>query len=493
MKFAIIYIIIFAFYFSICWEFFKKEYIKYFLRTFILPAIILIAAGNLVWYVLNGPINTIDIKSTQYVSLLFFLPIFITNILFYFIIKRIKKKEIEEEIKNEELEQLWRKQHPSNIKKRSNTKCWLFIGTLGIIGIAYFVFFHNPKPAEPELNFIETYHKSKDTSSQITEEINIKEPEPDLEELYLRTFDSLSFIDAAEFYCEVRKEYDLADSLFIDSIFPNFAYCSYLEIKEIKNLFQDTPLCDTINKMYISKRTFFIESIENELVNYAYEQATIFSDTIIPIILEEIDEQFAGDFELLINEYKGAIGRIFDSAEDFKREWRRKVNVNNYKALIDNNLYDYKVNLDDFYNSYLGNIGLNGNEYPLPTCQDLNLTIPNAIVNTYINNEQKKTWDNISDFAVDGGLIILEWATAGMATPIVTSVKIAQAGKTVYDIGNTVDELYFDNQAMSDDEKLMVTCADYMNVEVTDFLEEQYYTYLKNKTDSVINQIHNNL
>ncbi len=110
MKFAIIYIIIFAFYFSICWEFFKKEYIKYFLRTFILPAIILIAAGNLVWYVLNGPINTIDIKSTQYVSLLFFLPIFITNILFYFIIRRIKKKEIEEEIRNEELDRWSRKQ-----------------------------------------------------------------------------------------------------------------------------------------------------------------------------------------------------------------------------------------------------------------------------------------------------------------------------------------------------------------------------------------------
>ena len=468
-------------YFLICLISFKeknngswKDKWSYFWKSYLLPfpiyPFLIIFLGELFSsdYDINKAIN-VALKTKWDFSIFYIgIILLVLNIMFYHISKSI-------------------------IQEYGRTKCWLFIGTLSISGIAYFVFFHNPKPAEPELNFIETYHKSKDTSSQITEETSIKEPEPDLEELYLRTFDSLSFIDAAKFYCEVRKEYDLADSLFIDSIFPNFAYCSYLEIKEIKNLFQDTPLCDTINKMYISKRTFFIESIENELVNYAYEQATIFSDTIIPIILEEIDEQFAGDFELLINEYKGAIGRIFDSAEDFKREWRRKVNVNNYKALIDNNLYDYKVNLDDFYNSYLGNIGLNGNEYPLPTCQDLNLTIPNAIVNTYINNEQKKTWDNISDFAVDGGLIILEWATAGMATPIVTSVKIAQAGKTVYDIGNTVDELYFDNQAMSDDEKLMVTCADYMNVEVTDFLEEQYYTYLKNKTDSVINQIHNNL
>ncbi len=468
-------------YFLICLISFKeknngswKDKWSYFWKSYLLPfpiyPFLIIFLGELFSsdYDINKAIN-VALKTKWDFSIFYIgIILLVLNIMFYHISKSI-------------------------IQEYGRTKCWLFIGTLSISGIAYFVFFHNPKPAEPELNFIETYHKSKDTSSQITEETSIKEPEPDLEELYLRTFDSLSFIDAAKFYCEVRKEYDLADSLFIDSIFPNFAYCSYLEIKEIKNLFQDTPLCDTINKMYISKRTFFIESIENELVNYAYEQATIFSDTIIPIILEEIDEQFAGDFELLINEYKGAIGRIFDSAEDFKREWRRKVNVNNYKALIDNNLYDYKVNLDDFYNSYLGNIGLNDNEYPLPTCQDLNLTIPNAIVNTYINNEQKKTWDNISDFAVDGGLIILEWATAGMATPIVTSVKIAQAGKTVYDIGNTVDELYFDNQAMSDDEKLMVTCADYMNVEVTDFLEEQYYTYLKNKTDSVINQIHNNL
>lgn len=468
-------------YFLICLISFKeknnglwKDKWSYFWKSYLLPfpiyPFLIIFLGELFSsdYDINKAIN-VALKTKWDFSIFYIgIILLVLNIMFYHISKSI-------------------------IQEYGRTKCWLFIGTLSISGIAYFVFFHNPKPAEPELNFIETYHKSKDTSSQITEETSIKEPEPDLEELYLRTFDSLSFIDAAKFYCEVRKEYDLADSLFIDSIFPNFAYCSYLEIKEIKNLFQDTPLCDTINKMYISKRTFFIESIEKELVTYAYEQATIFSDTIIPIILEEIDEQFAGDFELLINEYKGAIGRIFDSAEDFKREWRRKVNVNNYKALIDNNLYDYKVNLDDFYNSYLGNIGLNGNEYPLPTCQDLNLTIPNAIVNTYINNEQKKTWDNISDFAVDGGLIILEWATAGMATPIVTSVKIAQAGKTVYDIGNTVDELYFDNQAMSDDEKLMVTCADYMNVEVTDFLEEQYYTYLKNKTDSVINQIHNNL
>ena len=107
---AIIYIVIFAFNFGICWEFFKKEYIKYFLRTFILPAIIIIAAGNLVWFLLNGPINTINIENTKFVSLLFFLPIFITNILFYFIIRRIKKKEIEEEIRNEELERCSRKQ-----------------------------------------------------------------------------------------------------------------------------------------------------------------------------------------------------------------------------------------------------------------------------------------------------------------------------------------------------------------------------------------------
>lgn len=479
----LILLIVNAIYFWICSKFFTKRYGRYFLRTYIHPSLIIIALATIVPVILvrmgADYAGFIKWEEAGYIAVLFFIPMFLSNGLFYFIIRWIKRNDYDDD-------------------EHSILLTVSIIGLISTIAIVYFKFYTIPESPSQQFSAQINKNHLASTNNENAEDENEEENEPglsesELQQLFLNTFDTLSFIDAAVFYTEVREVYDKADTLFIDSVFSNYAYCSFLEIKDIKEILKDTPLCDTINQMFTIKREVFIENLEEELIDYANEQAMLFSDTIIPIILEEVDEKFAGDFELLIQEYKGAIGRIFDSAEDFKAEWRRKINVYNYISLIDYNLYDYNVNLNEFYNSYLENIGLDYNEYPLPTSQNLNLTFPRAIVNSYINNEQQKSWDNLSDIAIDGGLIILEWATGGMATPIVASVKIAQAGKTIYDIGNTVDEIYFDNQTMTDDEKLMVTCADYMNVEVTEFLEELYYTYLQNKTESVILQIRNTL
>ena len=96
---VIVGILAIAFY--ICWRFFKKRYGKYVFRTFIIPLLImsaLIIGGSAIYNLTSvGEVGRFDYQLSLIVSVIYILPLYILNTIYYFIIKWIKRNEQDED------------------------------------------------------------------------------------------------------------------------------------------------------------------------------------------------------------------------------------------------------------------------------------------------------------------------------------------------------------------------------------------------------------
>ncbi len=174
---------------------------------------------------------------------------------------------------------------------------------------------------------------------------------PSKEDVLQKMYDKTP-VKSAEFYEHIRDYVDFADQLFLDSVVPNLAVCDYFEIKEIKSIVDNTPAINSVNAHFNNIRESFLDEIHETLTEYAEAQKALFVDTIIPLVLIDVDTVFAGDFENVINDYIGFVAKIFDNVDDFEKSWQNNVHSQKYDSIVNNTLEDYRASVLDFYTDY---------------------------------------------------------------------------------------------------------------------------------------------
>ena len=252
--------------------------------------------------------------------------------------------------------------------------------------------------------------------------------------------------ECADYYVKNRTTIDFFDTLFGESIIPLFENCSYCEIKNIKLLTTNTPICNQIENLYTFIREDYLNEIHETLSDFADEQKNLFIDTILPLALIDLDTLFAGDFENVINDYIGFLVKVFDNV------FYEELNIDRYR-------------LPD-----------------LPKCEKLDLSFPRETVEKYVEtgNEESLT------IAIDTGIDILLYFTGGKIINIIVNIK--DYGTTAYDVYK-----YISGDNISEEEKLFLGISEIINIKITNDLKSKYYKYFDQQTELMFNQIKENL
>lgn len=287
-------------------------------------------------------------------------------------------------------------------------------------------------------------------------------------------------VDAALFYESIRERCNFADQLFQDSIIPFLDNCDYFEIAEIKSILEDTPVSGQINNIYNDIRGIFLEEIHENLKEYSNAQKALFVDTIIPLVLIDVDTAFAGDFENVINDYIGFVAKIFDNVDDFEKSWQNNVHSSKYDSIVNITLEDYRNSVLEFYSDYYEDLQISKYRLDdLPKCENLDLSFPRESVEKYVDAEIQET----ITIAIDAGIdIALTFAPGGKIIQIIEYAK--DGGTAAYDIYKALTE-----DSISEEEKLLMGISEIVNIKITEALKKKYCQYFDQQTELMFDQI----
>ena len=289
--------------------------------------------------------------------------------------------------------------------------------------------------------------------------------------------------ECADYYVKNRTTIDFFDTLFGESIIPLFENCSYCEIKNIKLLTTNTPICNQIENLYTFIREDYLNEIHETLSDFADEQKNLFIDTILPLALIDLDTLFAGDFENVINDYIGCRVKVFDSVDDFEKAWNKNIDSKKYETFVNNTLEDYRNSVLVYYTDFYEELNIDRYRLPdLPKCEKLDLSFPRETVEKYVEtgNEESLT------IAIDTGIDILLYFTGGKIINIIVNIK--DYGTTAYDVYK-----YISGDNISEEEKLFLGISEIINIKITNDLKSKYYKYFDQQTELMFNQIKENL
>lgn len=250
----------------------------------------------------------------------------------------------------------------------------------------------------------------------------------------------------------------------------------------------DSKESDDDNVFLIMSKENKLEFASSMLEGYTKEQMGILKNEIIPIILREVVDKFASDYEKVLKDYDE---HWFANEDDFNNAWTKYFNFSRkYKTFIDSCLTEYNMTIMDFYGEVCRNVGVNIIPHlDLPKCFN-SFEIPKEKVKFFFDEERKKNIYQIFDLAIDGICIIVEVASVGTATPIVAAVQV---GKTAYDAYDFVTEelkesLGYD-EPMEDNEKLFIAITEALMLKIGSYIEIEYYKCFKNNETAIYNHL----
>ncbi len=290
-------------------------------------------------------------------------------------------------------------------------------------------------------------------------------------------------INCARYYANVRRDSVNADEVFIEEIIPMLADCDYSEIITIYDILRGTPAMDYMTPVYLLARdNYIVEMVEN-FDEYAKFTKAQFSNDVIPIIQQEVNDSIAVDFERVLEDYCGVGGfKIINDADDLVKSWRKFVG-NQYTAMINRLTTEYTDNTTEFYNDYLNMVGINYNNKF--NTNDFKLIAPQEVIASYTEKQNKEM---LKDIAIDGGLTLLSIVTAGGAAPLQIAIKIADGAYTGYQIYSE-----FTNEEPTEEEKLYLAIAQMVSVQVEDYLSRKYNNFIDTENKFVQEKILNRM
>ncbi|MBR4264585.1 MAG: hypothetical protein IKQ46_00845 [Bacteroidales bacterium] len=343
------------------------------------------------------------------------------------------------------------------VRKTTKGKLLIALVTTGLLGI-YGCIWSGPGSNIPTVKITEEYIGL--SPEQLLEKLNATTP-----------------VECAVYYKELRETYSFADQLFADSILPDFIYCTYDEMKDVKYILKDTPLDSKVDNIFAEVRNNYLDEIHMHLTEYANAQMELFTDTIIPLVLTDIDTLFASDFEKVLDEYIG-FAKIFDSVDDFEEAWNNNIKSGVYANLLNSLLEDYQESISDYYKEYYEDLNIKkGSLMGFPSCNDLNISFPKNAVNKYVDAAIEES----ITIAVETGIdLVLLFAPGGKITKI---LEVISNGAIIYDIYNEF------NETLSDEEILLLGVTEIVNIKTSELLKNHYAQFFEMQTEYMFNDI----
>ena len=302
-------------------------------------------------------------------------------------------------------------------------------------------------------------------------------------------FNKRGFIERVEYYKEIQPKEMVADVVFNKIVIPELDSCSFADLQTIKNIVEGTPVYADVDKIYTRRRDTALFYAENALFDFAIRNKEYWTETLVKNIYNELrsNKIVFNSMQEVIKEYKGFFGKIFDSEEDFEKEWNGIINsgalttwANSLKCLS-----DYKTDIDTAYKKY---IFYNCPQYTrlinLPDSLLNTFEMPQDIVAVYIQGEKQKTIDKTIGIVTD------------IASEIITARRNKKRGKKQsYEIDwneewdKAEDAIEQMEQNKNDDEKLAYALSESILVDVSVAIMDNYMHYIDDQTNGILAQL----
>jgi len=290
--------------------------------------------------------------------------------------------------------------------------------------------------------------------------------------------------DNANHYVSARMQNaEQVDSIYINTVVPTFKELTYSEIVPVMKVLKNTPAFDYALPYYLLIRDDYLENMQLQFDEYVSNVLSSFGNDIIPMILQEINEELAVDFEKILEKYVGTGGfKVIHDYDEFAQAWLNVIYVNKYNNILNGLMRDYDGDVLDFYSQYATfapiNIHSNFNT------DGLKIGLPDDLIKEYTENENSNT---IKVTLINGVFVVLDVATWGASTPVHIAVTTADVAYTGY-------ELYQEFTADATKEEILcANMAQFVDMQILAFLQIEYASYLRAQNKFAFKQIMNTM
>lgn len=298
-----------------------------------------------------------------------------------------------------------------------------------------------------------------------------------------------------EYYKDLAEQEDCQnlDSIYIVTIMELCDSCNYEDMLSLLPQLQYTPAYESAIGKYIVKRDMIIDSIEYSLSTFIDATKTQFVEDIIPILLQEVNDDLVEQLQKALEQYEdeGFAGMVRDTnatlgfrlkdSTDLDNAWDKFIG-NRYTKMLNGFIQDYSVNIDNHIKEYDRTSNYKPKGFNI---DDFTLVKPSAVMSKYSEEQNKQM---IKDFAIDGGMLVLSFVTSGTAAVVIEVVDFAYSSYQIYN--------QFNEEEQSETDKLIVSVAEFVDIQIESYLRRKFYTYLEEECktvfETVLNQMEQN-
>lgn len=283
------------------------------------------------------------------------------------------------------------------------------------------------------------------------------------------------------------------DSMYIATIMNLCDNCNYEEMLSFLPQLENTPAYESAVIKYIVKRDLLIDSIDYALSTYIDTVKSQFTEDIIPILLQEINDDLVEQMQKALEKYEedgfagivrdttATLGFRFKDTIDLDNAWDEFVG-NRYTKMLNGFVGEYTNNITDYLKGYGNNSDYEPKHFNV---DNFSLVKPSEVLAKYSEEQNKQM---IKDFAIDGGMLILSIATSGTAAIIIEVVDLAYSSYQIYN--------EFNNEEQTETDKLIISIAEFVDIQIENYLHKNFNNYLDNEhqklMESVLNQMEKN-
>ena len=286
--------------------------------------------------------------------------------------------------------------------------------------------------------------------------------------------------DNANHYVSARMQNtEQADSIYINTVVPTFKDLSYSEIVPVMKVLRNTPAFDYALPYYLLIRDDYLDNTKQQFEEYVNNVLNSFENDVIPMILQDVNDELAVDFEKILENYVGIGGfKVRHDYDEFEQAWHSVIYTNKYNTIINSMMMSYDGDVLEFYTQYSAltpiNIQSSFSTY------GLNIGLPDDLIKEYTENENCET---IKVALINGVFLVLDVATWGASTPVHIAVTAADVAYTGYD-------LYQEFTADATQEEILcANMAQFVDMQILAFLQIEYASYLRKQNRIAFNQI----
>ncbi len=291
-------------------------------------------------------------------------------------------------------------------------------------------------------------------------------------------------LDKACDYVSKRTTYtEEVDSVYIYDEVPKLEKLSYEDIFQVVKTLEGTPAFDYAVLFYLKARNNILDNVQYKFNKYVNNIEVNFDTLVIPMILQEVNDYLTDDLEKILEIYTGWGGiKIVHSAEEMISAWHKVIYKGKYNNIINKLIKDYDDEVLKFYRDYslYSDIPSEGSY----KANDFKIITPSDVITKYTEQQNSST---IKDVVINGGFLVLDFATGGASTWLHALVLVADAGQTVYDIYTTY------SADATEEDKLIIGIVQAIDMQIVEYLRRSYHQHIRKQNQKMMSDIFSTL